>query len=265
MSKFENLITIDKGKTCSYALKLMDKNKISRLPVVDGDKLIGIVTYLDIMNALNNPRKRKNLSNARIRVSSAMTKDIITASHSSTAKEIANIMLKNKISSVIIEDNKDNSINLITKTDLLKQTLNSEVPVSMLYTKNAISVPSTGTIVQARKIMEKNGIHRLLVFDKEDNVLLGLITEKNIAHALKLFRDMTADYSHPDIRLLKVYDFMKKDLKTLNTDAKIKDAAKIMLENHISGIPVITEDKSFGIITKTDIVRGIADGLIWTK
>jgi len=265
MSKFKNLIVIDKGKTCSYALKLMDKNKISRLLVVDEGQLIGIVTYLDITKALNNPRKRKNLSNARIRVSSAMTKDLITAKPSSTTREIAALMIKNKISSVIIEDNKNNSINLITKTDLLKQALNSEVPISMIYTKNAISVSQTDTVVSARKIMEKNGIHRLLVVDKEDDALSGIITEKNIAHALKLFRDLTADYSHPDIKLLKVSDFMKKDLKTLNSDVKIKDAAKLMLENNISGIPVIEEDGNFGMVTKTDIVKGIADGLIFVE
>ncbi len=265
MSKFENLVVIDKGKTCSYALKLMDKNKISRLLAVEKDKVIGIVTYLDIINALNNPRKRKNLNNARIRVSSAMTKELIAAKPSSSTREIAALMIKNKISSVIIEDPKNNSVNLITKTDLVKQALNSEVPASMIYTKNAISVFQTDTVVFARKIMEKNGTHRLLVIDKEDGDLLGIITEKDIAHALKLFRDLTADYSHPDIKLLKVSDFMKKNLRTLNNDAKIKDAAKIMLENNISGIPVSGEDGNFGMITKTDIVRGISDGLIFTK
>lgn len=269
MSKFGNLVVIDKGKTCSYALRLMDKNKISRLLVVEKDKIIGIVTYMDIMNALNNPRKRKNLNNARIRVSSAMTKKLVTAKPSSSLREIAGIMIKNKISSVIIED--EDKVNLITKTDLVKKALNSNLPISAVYTKNAISVFPTNTIVSARKVIEKNGIHRLLVIDKEDNALLGIITEKDIAHALKLFRDLTADYSHPDIRLLKVSDFMEKNLKTINRDAKIKDAARIMIENRISGIPVIEDDKEdkkdkkFGIITKTDIVRGIADGLIFVE
>ncbi|OQX21659.1 MAG: hypothetical protein BWK75_02750 [Candidatus Altiarchaeales archaeon A3] len=262
MSKFENLVVINKGKTCGYALKLMDKNKISRLLVVDDDKLTGIITYSDIVNTLNNPRKRKFLNNARIRVSSAMTKDIIAANSSSTIKEMANIMLKNKISSVITEDAKNDRINLITKTDIIKQALNSDVPVSLISTKDAISVPSKTTIVHVRKIMEENGIHRLLVVDGDS--LAGIITEKNIADALKLFRDLTADYNHPDIKLLKVTDFMKKDLKTLEENAKVKDAIKIMLEHNISGIPIIKEDGKFGIVTKTDIVRGIADGLIFT-
>jgi len=259
MAGFKNLITIDKGKTCSYALRLMDKNKISRLVVVDKDRIIGIVTYLDIMNALNNPKRRK-LSNARIRVVSAMTKNVITVKSSSSAKEIADIMLKNKISSVIIENE-----GIITKTDLIKLASNADVPIYAIYTKTAITIPSTSTIVNARKIMEKNEIHRLLVVDKEDNYLTGIITEKDIAHALKLFRDLVGDFSHPNIKLLKVSDFMKRDLKILKRKDYVKDAVKLMIEYNISGIPIINEDNTFGIITKTDIVRGIKDGIVFTN
>lgn len=263
MSKFKNLIVIDKGKTCGYGLKLMDKNKISRLIVVDKEKLIGIITYLDITRALNNPRKRKFLNNARIRISSAMTKKLIVANNSSTIKEMADIMIKNKISSVITEDVQSSSINLITKTDIVKQALNSEVPISLIYTKDAISMPSKTTIVHAKKMMEENKIHRFIVVD--DGSLAGIITEKDIANALKLFRDLTADYKHPDIRQLKVADFMKKDLKTLGENAKVKDVIKIMLEHNISGIPIVKKDGKFGIVTKTDIVKGIADGIIFAQ
>ena len=45
---------------------------------------------------------------------------------------------------------------------------------------------------------------------------------------------------------------------TVSPDTTIGTAVGIMLEKKISGLPVM--EKEMGIITKTDFVRGIADG-----
>ena len=45
----KNVITIEPGKTIEQAVDIMSKNKIKKMPVVDGDKLIGIITSSDII------------------------------------------------------------------------------------------------------------------------------------------------------------------------------------------------------------------------
>ncbi|MEM7825459.1 MAG: CBS domain-containing protein [Candidatus Aenigmatarchaeota archaeon] len=45
----ENVITITSDKTIDDAVKIMTEKKIKKLPVVDNDKLIGIITASDIM------------------------------------------------------------------------------------------------------------------------------------------------------------------------------------------------------------------------
>ena len=46
------LITIDKDQSLADALKLLRKNKVSRLPVLNNKELVGIVSERDIANKL---------------------------------------------------------------------------------------------------------------------------------------------------------------------------------------------------------------------
>jgi CBS domain-containing protein len=55
-------------------------------------------------------------------------------------------------------------------------------------------------------------------------------------------------------------DVMKYDPITISQDSDLADAAQIMAMNRISGLPVVDSDGNLvGIITKTDIVKAIAD------
>jgi len=47
MSK--KVITIEAGRDLNFAAELMNENKIKKLPVVDGKKLVGIITSTDIV------------------------------------------------------------------------------------------------------------------------------------------------------------------------------------------------------------------------
>ena len=50
------LITIDKDQSLSDALKLLRKNKISRLPVLNNKELVGIVSERDIAKKLGSSK-----------------------------------------------------------------------------------------------------------------------------------------------------------------------------------------------------------------
>jgi len=49
----KNLITINKDESIFEASKIMHENKIKRLPVTDGDEVVGIITSTDIVDALS--------------------------------------------------------------------------------------------------------------------------------------------------------------------------------------------------------------------
>jgi CBS domain-containing protein len=52
---------------------------------------------------------------------------------------------------------------------------------------------------------------------------------------------------------------MRSNVLTIDADRDAAQAAAMMIEYGISGLPVIEGGKLAGIITKTDLVRGIAN------
>lgn len=68
----ENLVTTTSGTNLEEAADILQKYKIEKLPVVDGDgKLIGLVTYKDITKAKDKPNACKD-SRGRLRVAAGV-------------------------------------------------------------------------------------------------------------------------------------------------------------------------------------------------
>lgn len=68
----ENLITAEAGTTLSQAETILQEYKIEKLPVIDeGGKLIGLITYRDIIKVRKHPSSCKD-SMGRLRVAAAL-------------------------------------------------------------------------------------------------------------------------------------------------------------------------------------------------
>lgn len=67
----ENLVTAPKGITLADATKILQHSKVEKLPVVDNDgKLVGLITYKDLMKVKDNPIASKD-SKGRLLVAAA--------------------------------------------------------------------------------------------------------------------------------------------------------------------------------------------------
>ena len=68
----ENIVTTEPGTDMETASKILQENKIEKLPVVDKDgKLIGLITYKDITKAKDKPMACKD-SKGRLRVAAGV-------------------------------------------------------------------------------------------------------------------------------------------------------------------------------------------------
>ncbi len=67
----ENIVTAPKGITLADATKVLQKSKVEKLPVIDKDgKLVGLITYKDLMKIKDNPIASKD-SKGRLMVAAA--------------------------------------------------------------------------------------------------------------------------------------------------------------------------------------------------
>lgn len=134
-----------------------------------------------------------------------------------------------------------------------------------MYVKdNMIAHPITlkpdQSVSEAVDLMSENSLHRLPVVD-DNGKLLGLITETvitsntpNNASTLSVFE---LNYL---LNKLSIKDIMIKDVKTINKDALLEEAATIMRKYDVGCLPVVEEDnKLIGIITHNDIFTAFVD------
>ncbi len=132
MSK--EVVFINSTTTILEAEKIMKEKEIRRLPVVDRDKLVGIVTYNDLLEA--EPSKATTLSRfeltyllSKMNVSEIMEKKVITIKPDIPIEEAALIMKKNKVGGLpVVEETR--VIGMITESDIfdvLVETLEVEL------------------------------------------------------------------------------------------------------------------------------------------
>ena len=253
-----SLITIDKDQSLSDALKLLRKNKISRLPVLNNKELVGIVSERDIAKKLGSS-KYESMPASRLHVSSVMVKDIISVPQSMRLAEVANIMLENGIGSVpVMED--DKMVGIVSKADFITLAIDGEyekICTKEIMTKDVISVSPSERLVHARRVSIDNKVGRLPVMDDEE--LVGMITSKDLMRAFIDFRkNVPEKYQKSQIKEVLIEYIMSTNPRVVTKDTPLSEVSKIMMETGFNGLPVVENDKVIGIITQTDILRLIS-------
>lgn len=253
-----SLITIDKDQSLSDALKLLRKNKISRLPVLNNKELVGIVSERDIAKKLGSS-KYESMPASRLHVSSVMIKDIITVPQTMLLADVADLMIENGIGSVPVMDD-DSMVGIVSKADFVTLAVDGEyskITTKELMSKDIVSVSSTERLVHSRRVSLDSKVGRLPVID--DDTLVGMITSKDLMRAFIDFRkNVPEKYQKSQIKEVLVGDIMSTNPKVVSRQTPISDVAKIMIETGYNGLPVVDDDKVVGIVTQTDILRLIA-------
>lgn len=117
-----NPYTINYDAPINEVIELMREKNLKRVPVVDGEKVVGIVTNGDLQKV--SPTKATTLSIyeinyllSKMRVNDAMTKNVITISQDALLEEAAVMMRENKVSTLaVVKSGKLTGI--ITESDI---------------------------------------------------------------------------------------------------------------------------------------------------
>lgn len=131
------------------------------------------------------------------------------------------------------------------KRELVKEWMSCDV---------VTAVPNT-TLPDAHRLMTENQIRRLPVMD--NGRLVGIVTRGDVRGAEASDATSLSIWELQYlIAKIKVKDIMTHDPITISQDATIGEAAQVMLDNKVSGLPVVNgEGVLVGIITESDIFR----------
>ena len=138
--------------------------------------------------------------------------------------------------------------------------------VANRMTKNPITVPPETKVDEAAALMKKHHFRRLPVV--EDGKLVGFLNDKDIMRVAPSPATTLSKYEITSLLAkMCIRDIMQKEVISVDEEATIEEAALIMCNNKIGGLPVVSSVGAVvGVITETDIfkalvdVMGLADG-----
>jgi len=120
---------------------------------------------------------------------------------------------------------------------------------------NVITVDADDSMLDATKILKEHNIRHLPVLEK--GKLVGVITDRDLKRASP--SDATALEAHELLYLIaniKVREIMTRNPITVPYNFTIEEAAEILLQAKISGMPVVDKDGDvIGTITQTDLFK----------
>jgi CBS domain-containing membrane protein len=120
-----NLITVSPTATLAEARSLMHDNRIHHIPVVEGDKLVGLITLTNVLAATDSFLRddQSRIHANEIGIKDAMVTDVATVDINASLRHAALFLEKHKIGCLPVLDD-DKLIGIITDTDFVAVAIN---------------------------------------------------------------------------------------------------------------------------------------------
>ena len=252
VKKFEsgmvvNPITIHPDADISVAIDLMNKNKISGIPVVDNkNKLAGIITNRDLRFARNTKAKVKDL----------MTKKVVTVRQGVKSQLAKKLLHEHRIEKLVVVNKAFQCVGLITVKDLEKSQLfpdASKDKNQSLMVAGAIGVGHEG-LLRAEKLIEA-GVDALVLDTAHGHT-------ESVQKSLKLLKK-NFNFNNLIVGNIATAD-AAKELADLGADAiKVGIGPGSICTTRVVagvGVPQFTAIQNVANGLKKYKVKGIADG-----
>jgi acetoin utilization protein AcuB len=122
-------------------------------------------------------------------------------------------------------------------------------------TPRPVTVTPDTSIEQALHLMRSEKVRRFPVLNKQGE-LVGIISEKDLLYASPSPATSLSIYELPYLlSKIKIGDLMTSDVITVTEDTPLEEAARIMADSKVGGLPVVRDGKLVGIITETDMFK----------
>ncbi len=126
--------------------------------------------------------------------------------------------------------------------------------VSDMMTPHPTTIRYDRTVKEAMEVMAQLGCHHLPVY-AADGHMVGIVTDHDCRRALKLPWSPQRQWEYSDeAESLYIRNVMTPAPIIVEPDTSADEAARLMLVNHISCLPVMKSETLVGIITTSDIL-----------
>ena len=134
------------------------------------------------------------------------------------------------------------------------------MPVQNWMTTDVVSVGPDTSLLKVGKLMKDHHIRRIPVVD-ENGQVIGIISDRDVRDASPSKATTLDMYEmHYLLAELKAKNIMTAKPITVKPTDTVEQAALIMLDNKVGGLPVVDDSgKLVGIISDHDVVKALVD------
>ena len=268
-------ITIENSASLFKAMVHMTNSKISRLLTTnDSGEIVGIITEKDIGFFLLVDDSEKNLTEIPV---SDVAKPLIKVNESTPVEDVAHIMNTKNIGSVGVSSS--DTIGIVTKTDLTRYYIQNYVGhrrVGDVMTVSYSSMYLDDPIYKIVSKMIEDKVSRLIIKNNK-NEAKGVVTFGDLFRVSMTMGkdDDVLDNSDPLISVvfprkgfltqsgfggtILAKDVMTPNIVSIDYNDDLVMACTEMIDSHINGVGVLINEQLSGIVSKTDIVKALAE------
>lgn len=133
--------------------------------------------------------------------------------------------------------------------------------VSDVMQKNPITVNASESLDTATGLLSDHDFRHLPVVNRDGDIV-GIVSDRDLLNTiLRIPPAKILDSIENPWHTTKVSTVMSKTPETVTPDTSLLEAGSILLENKISCLPVVEGNHLVGIITSSDFVRLVSQGL----
>ena len=133
--------------------------------------------------------------------------------------------------------------------------MKKRTPVSVIMTKEVITLSNTDDLITAEKLFKKEHIRHIPVVKGKE--IKGMLSYTDL---LRISFADAVDESETDVdtvvyNMFTIDQVMAKNLVTVTSTTTIKEVAEILAKKEFHALPVVDDDELVGIVTTTDLIN----------
>ncbi|WP_322102550.1 CBS domain-containing protein [Paraburkholderia sp. J41] len=145
---------------------------------------------------------------------------------------------------------------------------------SDIMTTDVVSVRPDTSVFEAATLLAEQHISGVPVIDDHGNVV-GILTEGDLLHRVEMGtgkpqRSWLGEFLHSTRKLageylkehaVRVADIMTENVVSVAPSADLSEIADVLERHHIKRVPVLENGKLVGIVSRSNLIRALADAL----
>lgn len=250
------------------AIRLFESHSFRHLPVVDGKRLVGMISDRDIALStgwiLASHRAAGDDSGPQS-VGEVMAKEVRSLDDDAEVRHAADLFLEERIGALpIVKD--DLLVGILTTTDLLRACraedsgvdwrIREDATVENWMSREVKTVAPEAPMFDALDLCKQAEVRHLPVL--EGTRIVGMVSDRDLRFGLgqEIVSDQVAqNEGRLEVCEISVDGVMTTEVVTVDIKDSLAKAADLLIEHGFSALPVLEGGKLAGILTHTDILR----------